>query len=167
MASGGAAHAAVPAPAAPAIPGRAPTAARPAVATAGQAVLTIDPTTVRTAVRPMSAARAVRRTARTAPLPEARATCPRPARKAKPTTTSRNEARRPVPTAPSPVAAAAQAPRALTVNPTPLSATGPGQPARPLMALTARPLLGPILMRCRLLVRNSLQRRPMVGNPAP
>ena len=108
--------------AAAAIPRRAPPAARATVATAAEAVRTIDPTKVRTAVRSMPAARAARRTARTVPLPEAPATCLPPARKAKPTTARRNRARQPAPMAPSPAAAAARAPRALTANRTPASA---------------------------------------------
>ena len=125
-----AAHVRVADTTAAAIPGRAPIAARAAAATAAQAVRTIDPTKVRTAARPMPAARAARPTARTAPLPEAPVTCLPPARKAKPTTARRSGARRPVPMAPSPAAAAARAPRALTAKVTPVSAKARRQPAR-------------------------------------
>ena len=110
---GGSSSRSATAPAAAAIPGRAPTAALAAVATAGRAVRTIDPMKVRMAARPTLAARAARRTARTAHTAGSTRDVSATGPKAKPTTARRNGGRRPVPMAPSLAAVGARAPRRL------------------------------------------------------
>ena len=115
-----------------AIPRRDPQAAKVAVAMAAEANPTIDPTKVRTAVRMMPAARAVRRMVRTARCSGVPATYPPAVRKAEATIATNPRERQPALMVPPPVAAATRVPRVLTVNPIPMRAKARRAP--PLMA---------------------------------